>query len=70
MQCHVHLFLYIGVVPLIQAAFGTGTGMIVEQVRCSGTEIRLADCTIRDIPDGECNHNEDAGLRCRKRINC
>ena len=62
---NIHLFL-IGVVPLIQAAFGMGTGMIVEQVRCSGTERRLEDCVIRDITDGECNHNEDAAVRCCK----
>ena len=53
--------------PLIQAAYyGMGTGMIVEQVRCNGTETRLEDCTIRDVHDGECNHNEDAGVRCGK----
>ena len=59
-------FEFLGAVPLIQASFGIGTGMIVEQVRCSGTERRLADCTIRDVADGECNHREDAGIRCRK----
>ena len=41
-------------------SFGTGTGMIVEQVRCNGTEGKLANCTIRDVADGECNHDEDA----------
>ena len=54
-------------VPLTaHTVFGTGIGMIVEQVRCSGTEMRITDCTIRDVPDGECNHNEDAGVRCCK----
>ena len=52
--------------PRIHASFGMGTGLIVEQIRCSGTESRLADCTIRDIADGECNHREDAGIGCRK----
>ena len=52
--------------PLIHAAFGMGIGMIVEQIRCNGTERRMADCAIRDVPDGECNHNEDAGVRCGK----
>ena len=41
-----------------------GTGTIVEQVRCNGTETQLADCTMRDVTDGECDHNEDAGVRC------
>ena len=57
---------FLGAVPMIQAMFGTGIGMIVEQVRCNGTERQLAGCTIRDVSDGECNHNEDAGVRCRK----
>ena len=40
----------------------------MEQVRCNGTERGVAECTMRDVPDaiGECNHNEDAGVRCRK----
>ena len=53
-------------VPLTHSTFGMGTGMIVEQVRCNGTERQIADCTVRDVPDGECNHNEDAGVRCCK----
>ena len=57
---------FLGAVATIRAMFGTGTGMIVEQVRCNGTERQLAGCTIRDAPDGECNHDEDAGVRCRK----
>ena len=40
--------------------------MIVEQIRCSGREKQLADCTIRDVSDGECNHSDDAGVRCCK----
>ena len=55
-------------VPLTNSMFGIGTGMIVEQVRCSGTERQIADCTVRDVADGECNHNEDAGVRCCKYI--
>ena len=55
-----------GAVPLIDATFGRGTGTIVEQVRCNGTERGVAECTMRDVPDGECNHNEDAGVRCCK----
>ena len=50
---------------ILHATFGRGTGMIVEQIRCNGTERRLADCIIRDVPDGD---NEDAGVRCREYI--
>ena len=52
--------------PLLHATFGMGSGLIVESIRCSGMERRLKDCFIRDISDGECNHNEDAGVRCCK----
>ena len=51
-------------IPLIHASFGMGSGEIVENIRCYATERRLVDCVVRDIPDGECNHNEDAGVRC------
>ena len=64
---HVYNYVLIIVaVPLMHSTFGMGTGMIVEQIRCSGTERRLANCTIRDVTDGECDHNEDAGARCGK----
>ena len=53
-------------VPQTRSVFGMGTGMIVEQIRCSGRERQLADCTIRDVSDGECNHSDDAGVRCCK----
>ena len=57
-----------GAVPLVSAAFGMGAGMIVEHVRCNGTERRLSECTIRDSIDGQCSHSEDAGVRCCKLI--
>ena len=56
----------LGVEPVIRASFGMGTGMIVEQIRCSGTERRLAYCTTRDVTDRECDHSEDAGVICCK----
>ena len=55
---------YTDALPLLSATLGVGSGMIVEQVRCNGAERRLTDCTIRDSNDGECSHNEDAGVRC------
>ena len=62
----MYCLLSVAVPMTARTVFGTGTGMIMEQVRCSGTEMRITDCTIRDVPDGECNHNEDAGVRCCK----
>ena len=66
MLCMCLYIILLGAVPVIHAAFGTGTGAIVEQVRCNGTEKRLADCTITDVADGECDHREDAGVVCRE----
>ena len=61
--CHISST---GAMPITQAAFGQGLGMIVEDIRCNGTERRLIDCSIGDFPDGQCSHNEDAGVRCCK----
>ena len=56
---------YVGtVVPLLRAAYGQGTGAIVENIRCSGTENQLTDCNIRDVADGECTHSDDASVQC------
>ena len=52
--------------PVSHAAFGTGSGTIVESIRCTGTERLLVECSVKNIPDGECNHNEDAGVICCK----
>ena len=60
------MVILLGAVSQIRASFGMGTGTIVEQIRCNGMESQLADCTIRDVADGECDHNEDAGVRCRE----
>ena len=57
--------LYIGiVVPLLRAAYGQGTGGIVEHIRCSGIESQLTDCNIRDVLDEECTHSDDASVQC------
>ena len=48
----------------MSAAFGMGSGMIVEHVRCNGTERQLTECTITDSHDGQCSHSQDAGVRC------
>ena len=63
---HCITLLYIGtVVPLLRAAYGHGTGGIVEHIRCSGTESQLTDCDIRDVLlDEECIHSDDASVQC------
>ena len=47
------------------AAFGEGSGPIYyDEVACTGTEARLADCDHRGIGIHDCDHHEDAGVLC------
>ena len=50
------------------AAYGQGSGLILERVECQGTESLLSDCTLTDFNDKyrQCSHIEDAGIRCSK----
>ena len=54
-----------GVTARINAAYGQGVGPIfLDDVRCTGLEYRLIECSNRGIEVENCNHNEDAGVRC------
>ena len=54
---------------LSQATFGQGTGSIwLDQVGCVGTEGRLADCPANPIGIHDCQHSEDAGVRCPGKV--
>ena len=47
------------------AHFGAGSGPIwLDDLDCRGTEARLADCRASSIGTHNCNHNEDASVRC------
>ena len=55
-----------GALALVQAAFGAGTGPIyLDDVTCTGTELRLVNCRANPIGDHNCIHLEDAGVRCQ-----
>lgn len=56
----------IGAVALSRASFGAGTGQIwLDNVACSGNERRLIDCNANPLGTHNCQHSEDAGVRCR-----
>ena len=58
-------FLTTGVTAFSNVEFGQGTGPIwLNDVRCVGTESRLADCPANAIGSYDCSHGEDAGVRC------
>ena len=39
----------------------------LDDVECAGTETTLASCTHRGFGNNNCNHREDAGVRCEER---
>lgn len=48
-----------------EAHFGEGTGPIVmDNVRCIGTETNIAQCSHKEWAVHDCNHREDVGIMC------
>ena len=61
----IHTIINVGALAFSRATFGQGTGSIwLDQVACTGTEGRLADCSANPIGVHDCQHSEDAGVRC------
>ncbi|XP_025101795.1 uncharacterized protein LOC112568406 isoform X40 [Pomacea canaliculata] len=47
------------------AFYGQGTGPInLDNVNCTGSETTLANCTANSWTTHDCNHGEDAGVKC------
>ena len=57
--------LSVGSVALGGAYFGSGSGAtFLDNVVCRGTESSLLECNTNPIGQHNCNHSEDAGVRC------
>ena len=51
--------------PVRQAFFGRGSGSILlDNVICRGTESSLLECNTNPVGIHNCDHSEDAGVRC------
>ena len=60
-----------GATALSRATFGQGTGQIwLDDVACTGSESRLIDCPASPLGSHNCQHSEDAGVRCGTGMIC
>ena len=58
-------FYSVGSVALGGAFFGSGSGdILLDNVVCRGTESSLLECNTNPTGQHNCDHSEDAGVRC------
>ena len=57
-----------GATAVLSAQFGQGTGpILLDNVNCGGREARLVDCPSNPLGVHNCQHFEDAGVRCQSK---
>lgn len=58
--------IFVDAQPFSSARFGQGMGAIVlDDLMCNGTESRLIDCANAGLTMHNCDHSEDASVRCQ-----
>ena len=58
-------FINIGAISLFGSFVVDGTGQIVlDDLQCTGSESRLIDCPHNGLGNHNCDHSQDAGIRC------
>ena len=56
---------FIGSIVLFWIFVVDGTGQIVlDDLQCTGNESRLIDCPHNGLGNHNCDHSQDAGVRC------
>ena len=59
------LSIILGAIALPSATYGRGNDPIfLDNVACSGEESRLLDCGNNGIAYENCDHDQDAGVKC------
>ena len=60
-----YVLSFIGAIALYGSSVVDGTGQIVlNDLRCTGSESRLIDCHHNKLGNHNCDHSDDAGVRC------
>ena len=56
---------FAGAIAITEAIFGEGIGPIfLDDVRCTGYEASLFECSHRGIRNHDCHHSKDVGVLC------
>ena len=62
---YVHVVYATAVLGFLSSTYGRGAGpILLDDVHCAGTETSLQQCAANLIGNYNCDHYEDAGVRC------
>ena len=67
-NCYLNVMFFLpDSIPFRNAYFGSGSenqSIFLDNVVCQGTESSLLECDTNPIGEHNCDHSEDAGVRC------